>query len=368
MFTTCIYCTSGLQQNEVLEAFPVGRRIAFDAANGRLWVVCRACQRWNLSPLDERWEAIDQAERLFRDSRLRVSSDNIGMARLREGLELIRIGAPQRPEMAAWRYGDQFGRRRKRQLIMTGAIVGTASAVVLGGLVAGAGIATFASWAANGGMWDALVNGRPGALVGRILTEDGRQLIVNRSHARMSAIIKSEDDGPLILKLEHTTGNERLYGAEAMRAASQLLPAVNRFGGSRKDVDEAVTYLESTGGPAEALKAIQDKNGRFERESKNYKTRSKPIVVTNLAGALHTMPVRERLVLEMALHEEQEHRAMMGELAELERAWREADEIAHIADNMFDTPQLESELARMKSAAAATPRTATESEIRKPEF
>src|SRR3954469_25841832 len=104
MFTTCIYCAKGLEANETLEAFPVGRRIAFDSTHGRLWVICRSCQRWNLTPLDERREAIEQAERLFRDSRLRVSTDNIGMAKLREGLELIRIGAPQRPEMAAWRY------------------------------------------------------------------------------------------------------------------------------------------------------------------------------------------------------------------------------------------------------------------------
>ena len=70
MFSTCIFCNKPLGQNESLEAFPVGERIAFDAARGRLWVVCRACERWNLSPLDERWEAIDQAEKLYRDSKI----------------------------------------------------------------------------------------------------------------------------------------------------------------------------------------------------------------------------------------------------------------------------------------------------------
>ena len=33
---------------------------------GRLSVVCRKCERWNLSPLDERWEAIEAAEGRFR--------------------------------------------------------------------------------------------------------------------------------------------------------------------------------------------------------------------------------------------------------------------------------------------------------------
>ena len=98
MFSTCIFCNKPLGQNESLEAFPVGERIAFDAARGRLWVVCRACERWNLSPLDERWEAIDQAEKLYRDTRRRVSTDNIGLAKLREGTTLVRIGSCMAPE------------------------------------------------------------------------------------------------------------------------------------------------------------------------------------------------------------------------------------------------------------------------------
>jgi hypothetical protein len=87
----------------MIEHFPVGRRLAFDAARGRLWVVCAACRQWNLSPLDERWEAIEEAERLNRDTRLRVTTDQVGRARLRDGSELVRIGEPQRPEFAAWR-------------------------------------------------------------------------------------------------------------------------------------------------------------------------------------------------------------------------------------------------------------------------
>ena len=132
MFASCLFCNNNLGRNEAIESFPVGQRLAFDQAKGRLWVVCRSCARWNLSPLDERWEAIEAMERRFRDSRLRVSTDNIGLARLREGVDLIRIGEPQRPEMAAWRYGDQFGTRRKRQMLITGAVVGSAAAVVGG--------------------------------------------------------------------------------------------------------------------------------------------------------------------------------------------------------------------------------------------
>jgi hypothetical protein len=132
-----IVCNSDLDHNEAVEHFPVGRRLAFDAAKGRLWVVCRKCERWNLTPLEERWEAIEECERAFRGTRLRVSTDEIGLARLREGLELVRIGDPQRPEMAAWRYGDQFGRRRRRKYLIAGGIVVVASTVVVAGPVLG---------------------------------------------------------------------------------------------------------------------------------------------------------------------------------------------------------------------------------------
>jgi hypothetical protein len=350
MFTTCIYCSKGLEQNSVLETFPVGRRLAFDAARGQLWVVCRFCQRWNLSPLEERWEAIEQAEKLFRDSRLRVSTDNIGMARLREGLELIRIGTPQRPEMAAWRYGDQFGRRRKRQLVMTGAVVAGAAAVIGGGLAAGIGFGGFAGVYSNGGLWDAVINGRPSTIIGRIQLDGGRLLTVERKHARATSIVRTGQGAPLELDLVHQRGFERVSGAEAMRAASQLLPAINRFGGSKSHIAEAVSYLETAGGAAGTLQRIQDRNGTAARASTRH--RFDKIDLKNNPGTLRALELPERLALEMALHEEQEHRVMMGELQELGRAWREADEIARIADGMFESPALEQQISRIRHTQA----------------
>jgi hypothetical protein len=137
MYTTCLFCNGDLGHNEVVEAFPIGRRLAFDAAKGRLWVVCRRCERWNLTPLEERWEAIEQCEREFRATKLRVSTDQIGLARLKEGLELVRIGAPQRPEMAAWRYGDQFGRRRRRHYMLIAGGVAAVGTLIVAGPVLG---------------------------------------------------------------------------------------------------------------------------------------------------------------------------------------------------------------------------------------
>ena len=114
MYSTCLLCADSLGTNAVLETLPVGRRLAFDPAKGRLWVVCPGCARWNLVPFDNRLEAIDECERCFRDTRVRFSTGTIGMARMPDGTELVRIGEALRPEFAAWRYGRELLRRRRR--------------------------------------------------------------------------------------------------------------------------------------------------------------------------------------------------------------------------------------------------------------
>ena len=119
MYATCLFCVGALGRNESIEHFPVGRRLAFDAAKGRLWVICPRCARWNLSPLESRWEAIDEAEREYRDTKLRTATEQIGLARLKEGTELVRIGRPLLPEFAAWRYGRVFKKRYQRMLLLS---------------------------------------------------------------------------------------------------------------------------------------------------------------------------------------------------------------------------------------------------------
>jgi len=355
VYSTCIHCAASLGQNEALERFPVGRRLAFDPARGRLWVVCRACERWNLSPLDERWETIEDAEGLFRDSKLRVSTDEIGLCRLRDGLELVRIGEPKRPEMAAWRYGDQFGRRRRKQLLVTGAVVGSAASVFGAVLWAGAAAASFAGVYANGAIWDALINGKSTTVVARIVGPDGAPLLVQRRHARMSALERGEGPASFRLRLEHTKGTNILHGEAARRAAAQLLPTVNRFGGSRKDVQRAVGVLESAGDPERALHHVQNAFGskpddkRPGRKSMS-NLKGEGIALEKLPGVLHGLPTHQRLALEMALHEESERRAMDGELDALTRAWREAEEIAGIADDMFTSPAVDERMSALQSA------------------
>src|SRR5206468_1317953 len=129
------------------------------------------CERWNLSPLEERWEAIEQSEKLYRDTRLRVATDNIGLAKLRDGTTLVRIGEPLRPEFAAWRYGDQFGRRRRRQMLIAGGGVAALGLVVSVGVSAGVGIGGFGWMMARSAR--SIIQGSPETVVAKIKTDAG---------------------------------------------------------------------------------------------------------------------------------------------------------------------------------------------------
>ena len=54
----------------------------------------------------------------------------------------------------------------------------------------------------------------------------------------------------------------------------------------------------------------------------------------------------------MAVHEDTERRALEGELAELETAWRDAERVAGIADNLFLPEAITSWLRRHAPNAA----------------
>lgn len=329
MFTTCIFCHRPLGANEAVEHFPVGRRLAFDAARGRLWVVCRACERWNLSPLETRWEAIEECERLFSVTRLRVSTDQIGLARLPEGLELVRIGEPRRPEFAAWRYGDQFGRRRRRAILIGGGVAVALGAVVVGASAAGVGLGGF------GGLWGNIPNLINAMRKVRLRTEDGRLLKVRGTEFKR-ARLHGEGGAPVLsVKVRHRI--EQFRGAEALRHAGRLLPAINAFGGGKRTVQAAVQTLELWRGSEAYLE-------RFFAERAPYDLRGRE-------KAVAALPAPTRLALEMALHEEAERRAIQGELELLEEAWREAEEIAAIADNLFLPAEVERSLEALKRKA-----------------
>ena len=343
MYTTCIYCHHDLGRNEALEEFPVGRRLAFDGAQGRLWVVCRRCERWNLSPLDTRWESIEACERAFEGTRMRASSDNIGLAKLREGLELVRVGSPLRDEFAAWRYGDQFGRRRKKAILVTGAATAAGGALVVGGTLAGVSMAAmFPSLMASVQAWY-----RDRVLL-RVQDPEGQHIKIQRKHLYTSRLVATRDGSGWDLHADYVTGWGKAgkkdirrtmvaSGSEAIGLAGQLMAHANRGGGSKKIVRRAVDRIEHAGHPeaflpqaAQAAEREWRMSGKTDLPEKKIKALTK-----GLPGTLAGLDGDLRLAIEMATHEEAERKALEGELKGLEAMWRLAEEIAHIADNLF---------------------------------
>ncbi|MDB4876893.1 MAG: hypothetical protein JWM41_3339 [Gemmatimonadetes bacterium] len=343
MYSTCIFCHASLGTNEAVEHFPVGRRLVFDAARGRLWVVCRKCERWNLTPIEERWEAIEECERLFVATRLRVSTDNIGMARLRDGLELVRIGSPLRPEMAAWRYGDQFGRRRKRYLLYTGAGVAAAAGLVI--LGPATGIIAGGSW----GLWNVLNMGNTAYQQRRVrarlmLPDFDTPVAIRLKQLSRISIVESEGGWGLRIPFHAaqvrtaSAPTERevtaiVSGAAALRAASTLLPAINAQGAKRDEVDAAVRMIGEVAEP----------ENLFARYA------SRPAGVSQ-GHLLMQLPKEVRLALEMATHENSERRALEGELGLLEAEWQRAEEIAAIADEMFVSEETRERFKQLKDS------------------
>lgn len=316
MYSTCLFCHADLGSNEVIERFPLGRRLAFDAVHGRLWVVCSKCKGWNLTPLEERWEAIEDCERRYRDTRLRVSTDQIGLAKLREGLELVRIGAPQRPEFAAWRYGERLILRRRQTMVQVGAGLTVLGGIIAGGVAVGAGFG--GAWWGVSRLADSIINGSSSKIITRVDAGDGQQATIRRKHLKHAKLITDGDEWQLRIPGRTAKGEAGkrvlvLRDREALELATRILPSVNRFGGKASDVQEAVDLLEEQPDPRRLFADV---------------ARSR-------AGNLVDCAPELRLALEMAAHEDAERRVLDGELAELESAWKDAEEIAAIADNMF---------------------------------
>lgn len=341
MFKTCIFCNRDLGDNDVVESFPIGRRLAFDADRGRLWVICERCRRWNLSPLEERWEAIEECERWYRDTPRRFSTDNIGMAELGEGLHLVRIGRPRRREFAAWRYGREFWRRRVRSAVATG----VGAAIAIAGAVAGAQV------------MPVFLAIRARRVVARLRDAEGRRLFVSGKDAEKVRIVGdgSQHDWHLTVpyhprekflllwpQVRGRGDTSDLRGPEALEAASRILPRINQWGGNDAQVKAAVELVEEAGGPERLFARAAEERRIVRRFGYDVERPS----------YLKKMPADRRLALEMSVHEESERRALEGELALLEDAWREAEEIAAIADRLLVPERVEEWIRRQKKKLA----------------
>jgi hypothetical protein len=348
MYTTCLHCHGDLGRNESIELFPVGRRVAFDQAKGRLWVICTHCARWNLTPMEERWEVIEACERLYRERPERMTSGEIGVAKATEGLTLVRIGRPVFPEYASWRYGQRFAKRRTRHLVLSGGALAGGLAVVIGGPSV---MAALFGIGGIGGVYALHVLTALNAIraerrpLGSVPQPEAPPRLVRGREAHLARLIspraggfRIEIDGVVDKSAPGPRDRILTYEGDAARHFLRLaLPIVNKEGATPRVVDDATHQLALHQGPVDPLSAAH-------RELLNK---------GHGFTLLRELPQTLRVGLEMAVYEDQERRWLLSELFLLKAAWQEAEKLAAISDALTIPVWLEEQMEKLKGRADA---------------
>jgi hypothetical protein len=331
MFSTCCFCHAPLGANDSIEHFPVGRRLAFDGERGRLWAVCPRCARWNLAPIEERWEAIESCERAYRGATQRVSTDNIALARVKEGTDLVRIGRPLLPEFSLWRYGRMLSDRARRWARLESAEL----TALLASLAATSGMLLGhreLMWTVGPLMW---ATGQVGDWTRRQRHRPLEQALRHRpgfadkvSSRLYDLRLRHDETGwtleesleawRLALPRRLQRSPLRLAGAEVMNLMPSLLVVTSASVAPTDDqVQSAVQRVERGESVDELMRRIAT---------------SRWLGSAAFEGKLAHAPVDVRLALEMTLQQDDERRALAGELGALYARWEEAERIARIAD------------------------------------
>ena len=342
MFKRCLVCNTPFPDNQILERFPTGDRVAFDPGRGRLWAVCKACRRWSLAPIEERWEALEELEKTVRDKgRLLSQTDNIALLRVGP-LEIVRVGRAELTEEAWWRYGRELTTRREqyRKLALLGSL-GT-GAVMFAGMAVG-GVAVMGGYwmwgqvpemATAGARW--LRFGSAAWRGDEECAHCGYQFKVVRFRDRRGLLlVPGQDEGTTDVVQRcprcghHEDGGLRLSGAVGDKALRRVLAFNHNKGATEREVKSATRLIEEAGS-ASALARRVVQSGR----------RLGDIQRTGALG------------LEIAANEHAEQRLLEMELFELEATWREEEELAGIVDGeLTPLPLLEKLRLRVSGQA-----------------
>jgi hypothetical protein len=333
MYRTCAFCNAALDGDGGPSGLGVGRRLAFDEWKGRLWVICSKCSRWNLTPLDDRLERIEGVARAARDpgARLAASTEQVSLIRWQR-YDFVRVGKPPRTELATWRYGERLRTRQVERM-----------KVVVPLTVAAIGIGIAANVAAGGGLgvfvWNlhtlvdrfyiGIVGNRKVALAEPpVCANCGTVMQLRARHVQHSRVVPdAHAEVAVVLSCPHCRREgAHLIGPDALQVLRQGLTYLNVTRSGRKRAADAARVVDDVGGPDQLVRDVA------RREL-----------------TLRSLRPERRLALEMAVDEQ-------AEVQELERQWREAEEIAEIADGTLSTSaQLEEALRRLKQRRGDQP-------------
>jgi hypothetical protein len=180
-------------------------------------------------------------------------------------------------------------------------------------------------------------------VVGRVEAQDGPLLVRGRDARHVK--LTQDHDGSMALSVSTDAGRVAVTGSYAPGLLMRLLPVVNRWGGNAREVSGALRRIDDAGGPAGLIRrCARSPRGDGPQDGRmHHGTIDEP----GRQWSLGAFQVEDLLALEIALHEEQERRAMEGELAVLAEAWREAEEIAAIADDLLVPRGVRDALARL---------------------
>ncbi|NNL29404.1 MAG: hypothetical protein HKO77_00190 [Gemmatimonadetes bacterium] len=292
----------------------MGRSLAFAPDSGRLWAICTECGEWNLAPIEDRWDAVAECDRIFEETRERGSTGELTLAR-REGFDLLRVGT--QAELPTLRYGArlrrrhaQYMRRKRAAKLMTAfALVGVVVGFALGyAALIGIGFVLVITLLASG-----VLKSPP---VARVPTPDGGWTDMTRRELLDMRLVPTEPHGwQLRIRRKQT-----LEGPDAFEAARLTLPLLTRSATPKEDLRKALAYIGKKGGTAVSVfHAAARRRG------------------VNRTARVSKLEVHIRLALEMLASREVEERAVADDLAHLQTAWRHAEELAAIQDDVtFD--------------------------------
>jgi hypothetical protein len=206
----------------------------------------------------------------------------------------------------------------------------------------------------------------------RIHTDRGAAVNVTQAQVIQARLNREKWDWNL--EIDFTAGRFPFYQREsfilhdeaAIGAAAAILPLLNPAVGRRRTVNAAVDLLEQARSVDDCFRAASRVESTFllppidtgllSHVARTLRGERRPFPATiGMARSakrptLAELPATIRLALEMAAHEEVERAALEGELVRLEHAWREAEEIAAIADTLLLPEGTEETLDRYRQS------------------
>ncbi|HEX9109640.1 MAG TPA: hypothetical protein VF832_20500 [Longimicrobiales bacterium] len=313
----CFFCGSDLPPLDP-DRLPDRERLAYDPRLGRLWRVCAQCTRWNVVPLEDRWEVLEQCERVVRDEGdMLLANEHLALYLIAGELasgQLVRVGQPPRLDLADWRYSvrlDEFPVARRRRSWIERLLALPERPV---GNIAGQN---------RGGAYLDMPGGTSRAWIGAPFIEHGALLTAFFSEIPLAEKCPS-CGGPFAIEPQRF-GDTRLLLAQGKPVVAATCGLCREQG--------SVPLLEARPTLRAAIAIVE----RDQRESRLVQAAVHPI--DRCGGALPflerlarreldigSMHERERLALWFCLDEQAEAEA-------LEAEWRRAEELESILDD-----------------------------------